>query len=94
MGIIEVSLLESRQFSYENNTKIPLNNFSFFQGLGTNLLPPSQIQIKLLSANDNNLIYRAHAVDPGRVIVTKLILWVPRLIFNADGCNCYGYSYY
>ena len=28
-----------------NNVEIPLNNYSFLQGLETNMLPPSQIQI-------------------------------------------------
>ena len=40
----------------ENNVKIPLNNCSFFHGLETNLLPPSQIQITLQLTNDDELI--------------------------------------
>ena len=77
----------------EVNVKIPLSNFSFFQGLETNMLPPSQIQITLQLTDDDELIYRANAADPGRVIVTKLVLWVPRLIFNADGYSLISESY-
>lgn len=77
----------------EVNAKIPLNNYSFFQGLEQNILPPSQIQITLKLTNDDELIFRANAADAGRVIVTKLILWVPRLIFNDYGLNLISERY-
>lgn len=77
----------------EIKCKIPLNNYSFFRSLETNMLPPSQIQITLQLTNDNELIHRAAGVDNGRVIVTKLILWVPRLIFNAEGYSLISEHY-
>ena len=77
----------SIQGNKEVNVKIPLSNYSFFQGLENNMLPPSQIQITLQLTDDDELIYRVGAVDAGRVIVTTLILWVPRMIFNSDGLS-------
>ena len=50
------------------NTIIPLNKFSFLEGLETNLLPPTQIQFVLQLTDDATLIYKADAVDDGRVI--------------------------
>ena len=56
------------------NSIIPLNKFSFFEGLERNLLPPSQIQISPKLTDDATLIYRNNGVDAGKVIVTKLVL--------------------
>ena len=39
-----------------NNVRIPLYNYSYFQGLETNMLPPSQIQITLQLTNNPNPI--------------------------------------
>ena len=69
------------------NSIIPLNKFSFFEGLERNLLPPSQIQINSKLTEDATLIYRNNGVDAGKVIVTKLVLWIPRMFFNLDGIN-------
>ena len=69
------------------NAIIPLNKLSFFEGLETNMLPPSQIQLSLQLTDDDTLIYRAAAADPGRVVVTKLVLWIPRMLFNEDGLS-------
>ena len=32
-------------------------------------------------------MYRINGVDAGKVIVTKLVLWIPRMVFNSDGLN-------
>ena len=56
------------------NSTIPLNKFSFFEGLERNLLPPSQIQISLKLTDDATLIYRNNGVDAGKVVVSKLVL--------------------
>ena len=62
------------------NSIIPLNRFSFFEGLERNLLPPSQIQISPKLTDDATLIYRNNGVDAGKVI-TKLVLWIPIMVF-------------
>ena len=64
------------------NSIIPLNKFSFFDGLERNLLPPSQIQISPRLTDDATLIYRNNGVDAGKVVVSKLVLWIPRILFN------------
>ena len=69
------------------NSIIPLNKFSFFEGLERNLLPPSQIQISPKLTDDATLIYKNNGVDAGKVIVTKVELWIPRMVFNSDGLN-------
>ena len=40
------------------NSVIPFNKFSFFEGLERNLLPPSQIQIRPKLTDDATLFYR------------------------------------
>ena len=62
---------------------IPLNRF--FKSLETNMLPPSQIQISATLTDDNVLIYKTNGSEPGRVVVTKFILWIPRFLFNSSG---------
>ena len=61
------------------NSIIPLNKFSSFEGLERNLLPPSQIQISPKLTDDATLIYRNNGVDAGKVVVSKLVLWIPRM---------------
>ena len=60
------------------NSIIPLNKFSCFEGLERNRLPPSQIQISPKLTDDATLIYRNNGEDAGKVIVRKLVLWIPR----------------
>ena len=69
------------------NPIIPLNNFSFFEGSENNLLPPSQIQISTKLTDDDTLIYRNNGKDADKVVVSKLVLWIPRMLFNSDGLN-------
>ena len=65
------------------NSIISLNKLSFFEGLEGNMLLPSQIQF----TDDATLICKNAGVDEGRVIVTKFMLWLPRIIFNSDGMS-------
>ena len=67
---------------------IPLNRYSFFKSFETNLLPPSQIQISVTLTDDTILIYKHNDNnEPGRVVVTKFVLWIPRMIFNSIGLS-------
>ena len=63
---------------------IPLNRYSFFEALEDKLLPNTKIEIKIELESDNNLIWRAGG-NNCRVILTRLQLFVPKLIFNDDG---------
>ena len=63
---------------------IPLNRYSFFEALEDKLLPNTKIEIKIELESDNNLIWRAGG-NNCRVILTRLQLFVPKLMFNDDG---------
>ena len=47
------------------------------------MLPPSQIQISATLTDDNVLIYKTNATENPRAVVSKFILWIPRMIFNS-----------
>ena len=73
------------------NTELPLNRYSFFERLHDELLPNSRLEINLVLESDANLIWQA--ADDCRVIVTKMQLIVPRLLFNAEGQKLYMSKY-
>ena len=66
------------------NVIIPLNRYSFFEELYERMLVPMQLQFNIELQNDAELIFKAGTVnanpDPGRVVVNRFLLWVPRLI--------------
>ena len=72
--------------------EIPLNRYSFFEALEDKLLPNTKIEINFEIEKDDNLIWR----DGGnrcRVIITRLQLFVPKLIFNSEGNKIYMENY-
>ena len=79
------------------NCEIPLNRYSFFEELQDRLLPNVRIEIQIEMENDKNLIWRTGAADAAgssyRLIVDKLQLYVPRMIFNAEGQKLYLENY-
>ena len=79
------------------NCEIPLNRYSFFEELQDKLLPNVRIEIQIEMENDKNLIWRTGAADAAgttyRLIVTRLQLFVPRMIFNAEGQKLYLENY-
>ena len=73
--------LDATRNNKEVSCIIPLNRYSFFKSLETNMLPPSQIQIEVTLTDDNILIYKHDTNNEvGRVVVTKFVLWIPRMI--------------
>ena len=62
------------------NVIIPLNRYSFFEELENRMLVPMQLQFSIQLQNDNEVIYMNAGVDPGRVVVNRFLLWVPKLI--------------
>ena len=62
------------------NEIIPLNRYSFFEELEDKMLPPMQLTFELDLNDDDELIHKADAADNGRVVVTQLSLWLPRLV--------------
>ena len=74
-----------------NNISIPLNLYSYFAAFKNNLHPNLKTTILLTLENDNNIIFNAGAA--AKVIITKLRLWAPKIIFNEDGLKGYLADY-
>ena len=74
-----------------NNISIPLNLYSYFGAFKNNLHPNLKTTILLTLENDNNIIFNAGAA--AKVIITKLRLWAPKIIFNEDGLKLYLADY-
>ena len=75
--------------------EIPLNRYSFFESLEDKLLPNTKIELNIELESDNNLIWRSNAAGNAacRVILTRLQLFVPRLVFNSEGQKLYAENY-
>ena len=76
-----------------NNISIPLNLYSYFAAFKNNLHPNLKINIKLTLENDDNIIFRHANAPDSKVILTKLRLWAPKIIFNEDGLKAYLAEY-
>ena len=84
--------------SAEVNCEIPLNRYSFFEELQDKLLPNVKIELQIEMENDKNLIWRGDgqadaAGTTYRLIMTRLQLFEPRLIFNSEGQKLYLENY-
>ena len=84
--------------SAEVNCEIPLNRYSFFEELQDKLLPNVKIELRIEMENDKNLIWRGDgqadaAGTTYRLIITRLQLFVPRLIFNSEHQKLYLENY-
>ena len=76
------------------NISIPLNLYSYFSSFKRNIHPNLKINIEIRLEQDANLIFKNAAVTAnGKIIVSKLRLWCPKLIFNAEGLNLYRSDY-
>ena len=76
----------------ENNIILPLNRYGFFNSFETEIAPNGKVTIDVTLESDNNVIFRAGS-DPGRFIITRLVLWVPKMIFNAEGEQIFLQTY-
>ena len=61
------------------NVLIPLNRWSFFEELNDKMLVPMQLQFNIELNSDDEMVHKAQAADPARVVINRFILWVPRL---------------
>ena len=61
------------------NRIIPLNRYSFFEGLESKMLVPMQLEFTLRLTDDAEMIQKLNAADDGRVVINRFLLWVPRL---------------
>ena len=72
--------------------EIPLNRYSFFEALEDKLLPNTKIEINFEIEKDDNLIWTSGG-NACRVVITRLELFVPRLVFNSEGNKIYMSDY-
>ena len=79
------------------NCEISLNRYSFFEELKDKLLPNMKIDLDIEFEDDKNLIWRQGTADAAgtsyRLIIKRLQLVVPRLIFNSEGQKLYMENY-
>ena len=61
------------------NVLIPLNRWSFFEELNDKMLVPMQLQFNIELNSDDEMVHKAQAADPARVVINRFILWIPRL---------------
>ena len=65
-------------------TIIPLNRYSFFEGLSDKLLPPLQLEFEIELQNDEEMIFQNDGTAR-RIVVRKFELWVTQLHFTGKG---------
>ena len=63
---------------------IPLNRYSFFEGLSDRLLPPMQLEFEIVLQDDEEMIFQNDGTAR-RIVVRKFELWVPQLQFTSKG---------
>ena len=63
---------------------IPLNRYSFLEGLSDKLLPPMQLEFEIVLQDDREMIFQNDGTAR-RIVVRKLELWVPQLQFTSKG---------
>ena len=67
------------------NIILPLSRLNYFQSFEDQISPNEKVSFEITLEDDNNVIFRAAAADPGRYIITKFVLWVPKMTLNASG---------
>ena len=72
---------------------IPLNQYSYFAAFKNQLHPNIKTNILIRLEDDNNIIFRLGAASDSKVILTKLRLWCPKIIFNGLGMKEYTEKY-
>ena len=65
-------------------TIIPLNRYSFFEGLSDRLLPPMQLEFEIVLQDDREMIFQNDATAR-RIVVRKLELWIAQLQLTGKG---------
>ena len=76
-----------------NKISIPLNQYSYFAAFKNQLHPNIKTNILIRLENDNNIIFRKGAAPDSKVVVTKMRLWCPKIIFNGLGMKEYTEKY-
>lgn len=65
-------------------TILPLNRYSFFEGLSDRLLPPMQLEFEIVLQNDAEMLFQNDGTARG-IVVRRLELRVRQLKFKGEG---------
>ena len=76
-----------------NKISIPLNLYSYFAAFKNQLHPNIKTNILIRLEDDTNIIFRNTNAPESKVIVSKLRLWCPKIIFNGLGMKEYTEKY-
>ena len=76
-----------------NKISIPLNQYSYFAAFKNQIHPNIKTNILIRLEDDNNIIFKKAAAPDSKVIVTKMRLWCPKIIFNGLGMKEYTEKY-
>ena len=76
-----------------NKISIPLNQYSYFAAFKNQIHPNIKTNILIKLEDDANIIFRKAAAPDSKVIVTKMRLWCPKIIFNGLGMKEYTEKY-
>ena len=76
-----------------NKISIPLNLYSYFAAFKNQLHPNIKTNILIKLEDDANIIFRNAAAPNSKIILTKLRLWCPKIIFNGLGMKEYTENY-
>ena len=76
-----------------NDIILPLNRYSFFDAFQEEISPNGKVTFDVTLEHDNEVIFRSNATVVGRYIITKFVLWVPKMILNSSGENLFLAKY-
>lgn len=79
--------------SATNNIILPLNRFGFFQSFRDQISPNGKVTFDIDLESDANVIFRANAAGAGRYIITKFVLWVPKMELSPSGKSLFVEKY-
>ena len=83
-GIRQGALLSQGGALKTVKTIIPLNRYSFFEGLSDRLLPPMQLEFEITLHDDTEMIFKNNDTAR-RIVVRKFELWARQLHFTGKG---------
>ena len=76
-----------------NNLITPLNNYSFFESFQSEIASNGNVSIDIDLESDYHSIFRPAGAAEGRYVISRFVLWVPRMIFNYKGENLFFEKY-
>ena len=76
-----------------NNLLIPLNNYSFFESFQSEIASCGKVSININLESDDHVIFRPVGAAEDRYVISRFVLWVPKMIFNYKGENLFLEKY-